>query len=437
MKSASQIHRRASFLLIIFSTVVNCLSQDFSWIRQNSGTYQWLNDIYFTDPVNGWATGTNGIIIATADGGDQWTIQPSGTDQELRSVFFINPDTGWIAGGSSSPVLLGTTDGGDSWSPIEAVISGTTFLDKIQFADRLNGYAIDTTDVFRTVDGGLTWEKASYSPLISEIIALRDLHVVSENEAFVCGMYRNKLNQTLPGIFENLTLPDGQWLPQGAGELNAQDELTSIHFTRVRKGFTGSQQGRIYSMQQEGEIFPAPWTLQFEPLNGAVQSIVFSTILHGMFNVEMKNSGVSHQLIYHTADSGASWSTVPDTLYDFQRATLTSPDANHAWIAGSNGIIFRGERVDPVSATGSFSAEISVNPNPFSSWIVIESPLPLRNAAYELFDYTGKRERSGRLGEVGGSCTISGLENLTSGVYFLKVTNLNGGLSSTRKLIKY
>jgi len=430
------ILRRICFLSILLIPLTEGVSQDFTWTLQNSGTYQWLNDIHFTDPLNGRATGTNGTIITTADGGENWSLQSSGTDQELHSVYFINPDTGWIAGGSSSPVLLKTTDGGNSWSPIPFDIDGVTYLRKIQFADPMNGFAIDTTDIFRTFDGGLTWEKASYSSLIAKVLALGDLHVISDSEAFVCGVYRNKSNEVLPGIFENLTLPEGGWLPQGLGELNTEDFLTAIHFTATRKGFSGSSKGRIYSMQQEGEIFPAPWALDVETENGAVQSIAFSTYLHGMFSVEDVNGGVTDQLIYHTADSGASWSTVPDTIFGLQKATLSAPDVNHAWIAGNNGIIYKGVRNDPVSASVLRPLELSIMPNPFDSEIVIRSPVSLRSAVYELFDYTGRRVRSGRLDGGDGTHTINGLESLNTGVYFLRISHRNRGFTTTKKILR-
>lgn len=433
----NRIPRSLFLLAITCIPFIDSNSQDFAWSPQNSGTYQWLNDIHFTDRMNGWATGTNGVIISTDDGGENWFPQNSGTAQELHAVYFLNADTGWIAGGSDSPLLLKTTDGGTRWSSVEVDIPGVTFFSEIQFADPVNGYAIDTTNIFRTYDGGLTWETASYSSLIAEIIVLEDLHVLSDSEAFVCGIYRNKSNEILPGIFENLTLPDGQWLPQGLGELQAEDRLTAIHFTAYRRGFSGSSGGRIYAMQHEGDIFPAPWVLNLDTQTGTVRSIAFSTYLHGMFNLEVENGGMIDQLIYHTADSGYSWSSVPDTIYGLQMATLSVPDVNHAWIAGSNGIIYKGERTDPLSVSQIKQVEISIMPNPFASEIVIASPVSLRNSVFELFDYTGKKVLSGRLDGAGGTHSLTGLESLKKGVYFLRIQSRDGSISTTQKIIKY
>jgi hypothetical protein len=156
-----------------------------------------------------------------------------------------------------------------------------------------------------------------------------------------------------------------------------------------------------------------------------------------MFSVTTEDGSEMFQLIYHTADSGVSWSSIPDTIAELHRASLATPDVNHAWIAGNNGIIYKGERKDPVSVTPHDILELSIHPNPFSSWIEIESSSTLRNATYEIFDYTGKSILSGRLDDAMNSHTLTGLETMDHGIYFLRVSSRNGSLAATRKMFKY
>ena len=432
-----RINLKVFTVILISGIAINGISQEFDWSPQTSGTNQYLNDIYFTDQLNGWAVGTNGAVVATTDGGANWSLQTSGTGEELRSVFFLNPEIGWIAGGTDGPVMLMTEDGGATWSPTTIDLPGASYFKAVQFADPMTGFAIDTSDIYESIDGGLTWEKGRYSSLIIDVIQIEGLYVLPDNSAFACGYYRNKSNDSLSGIFENLTLPNGQWLPQDIGEAGVEERLVAIHFTGAPKGFTGSSTGRIYSMQEEGGIFPGSWTLNFDTGKGKVSSIAFSTDTHGMFNVTSENGSEIYQLIYHTTDSGVSWSSIPDTIAELHMASLATPDVNHAWIAGNNGIIYKGARQDPVSATTRDMLEFSIHPNPFSSWIEIESPGTLRNATYEIFDYTGKSIRSGRLGDAEKSHTLSGLETLDHGIYFLRVRSPEGGLVATRKMIKY
>ena len=70
------------------------------------------------DGHRGWAVGSRGTILATADGGRNWAAQPSGTAATLDGVFFL-PDGlhGWVWGEGR---FLKTDDGGASWHAVEA-----------------------------------------------------------------------------------------------------------------------------------------------------------------------------------------------------------------------------------------------------------------------------------------------------------------------------
>ncbi|NJL18205.1 MAG: hypothetical protein HC938_14590 [Nitrospira sp.] len=55
---------------------------------QGSTTTSTLLSIQFQTLQNGWAVGTGGTILRTADGGKKWKRVPSGTASLLTSVFF-------------------------------------------------------------------------------------------------------------------------------------------------------------------------------------------------------------------------------------------------------------------------------------------------------------------------------------------------------------
>ncbi len=67
------------------------------WRQVESVTTADLNDICFTDGVNGWAVGDHGIIVRTRDGGKTWTDGNSPAVHNLERVFFIG-DRGWAVG---------------------------------------------------------------------------------------------------------------------------------------------------------------------------------------------------------------------------------------------------------------------------------------------------------------------------------------------------
>jgi len=89
-------------------------STSIAWSPQTSGVSEDLSDIDFVDANNGWAVGTNGTILNTANGGSSWNPQTSNTTATLNSVSFADSQNGWVVGDAST--ILVTSDGGTTWS---------------------------------------------------------------------------------------------------------------------------------------------------------------------------------------------------------------------------------------------------------------------------------------------------------------------------------
>lgn len=77
-----------------------------------------LNSVSFVDQRQGWAVGHWGIVLGTEDGGESWSIlrRDTNVDQPLFSVFFKNKEEG-IAVGLWS-LMLATKDGGKTWATV-------------------------------------------------------------------------------------------------------------------------------------------------------------------------------------------------------------------------------------------------------------------------------------------------------------------------------
>ena len=87
-----------------------------SWVTQETGKEDILEDIFFLNASMGWAVGENGVILYTDNGGESWTEQTSGTQETLRSVGFADENNGWAIGGDFGVgAILHTTDGGKTW----------------------------------------------------------------------------------------------------------------------------------------------------------------------------------------------------------------------------------------------------------------------------------------------------------------------------------
>lgn len=122
-----------------------------------------LTSVSFIDDRTGWAAGQWGVILTTADGGENWTLQRSDTavDQPLFSIHFKDKDRGWAVGLWS--LVLATADGGKNWASVKLPPppdggKPDRNLQRI-FADRKGALYIAAEQgiVIRSVDNGSTW----------------------------------------------------------------------------------------------------------------------------------------------------------------------------------------------------------------------------------------------------------------------------------------
>jgi photosystem II stability/assembly factor-like uncharacterized protein len=128
-----------------------------------------LHNVQFIDAKEGWAVGDDGVILHSLDGGKSWESQNSGTKASLRGIYFFDELIGWVVGreerpygGGSVGVVLFTRDGGNKWHrQLDNSLPG---LNAVRFTDRATGFMMGdgqvpfTSGIFRTDDGGKSWE---------------------------------------------------------------------------------------------------------------------------------------------------------------------------------------------------------------------------------------------------------------------------------------
>ncbi len=225
-----------------------------------------LNSIFFIDNENGWAVGSEGIILHTTDGGDNWIEQPSGTDFGLESVDFINPDNGWIAGGKGgvpqTGIILRTVNGGGTWE--EMYIDSSYLLNDVYFTDSLNGWAVGSASVFvgiwgtllHSIDGGETWIKQDSIP---HSLPLKDVHFIDPDNGWVIGGGMAPSSGYLYSLIINTNDGGVTWEEQ-FNYANIYPPLNSVCFTNNNNGWavggkSGSFQGSCILHTENGEQY--------------------------------------------------------------------------------------------------------------------------------------------------------------------------------------
>lgn len=139
-----------------------------SWQSQSSGTTGRLRGVSAVSPLVAWASGANGTVLRTTDGGRSWQRLPVPGAEALdfRDVDAINEDVAYalsIGAGASSRIYK-TSDGGSTWTLQFANTDPKVFLDAMAFRDEANGFAFsDSVDghfvILMTTDGGRSWAR--------------------------------------------------------------------------------------------------------------------------------------------------------------------------------------------------------------------------------------------------------------------------------------
>ena len=143
-----------------------------AWEKQRTGTFAWLHAVFFVDERRGWAAGSKGALLSTADGGATWELRKRPTEDAVRDIFFRDAETGWLVcersmfkpmeKDESVSYLLKTTDGGARWSRVEVTRGADVDLKLagLRFADREHGWVFgEMGSLFYTSDGGDSWAR--------------------------------------------------------------------------------------------------------------------------------------------------------------------------------------------------------------------------------------------------------------------------------------
>ena len=130
-----------------------------SWVLQKSNIGD-ANALHFSDLLNGWVVGRNGLVLKTNDGGTTWTaITTTGqtSNSNSKAVFFTDANHGWI--GSSNHDYSNNDD-----SP------STTVTDNSN-SSNVNTDGVGTQFILATQDGGVTWETQD-TPVTNSIFSI-------------------------------------------------------------------------------------------------------------------------------------------------------------------------------------------------------------------------------------------------------------------------
>lgn len=259
-----------------------------------------LRAVHFVDENEGWAVGDEGAIWHTIDGGQTWERQKTGVRASLRSVVFLNPFLGWAVGREELPhgrgsvgVLLFTRDGGEKWQRLlDNALPG---LNQVTFLDPKTGFVLGdgaeqfSTGVFRTNDGGRTWEPVP-GP---------------RSTSWRAGVFAKDHTGFLGGAWSSLAKMSGDTFNKAEVDDLGGRSITGLAILPGKLVAVG-QGGLVLTSQSGGARYG------FADLKLPTE-VLACLDFHGIHAVGPRAWAVGRpgSVVLHTADAGATWSLQP------------------------------------------------------------------------------------------------------------------------------
>lgn len=139
------------------------------------------------------AVGRRGLIMISTDDGKSWTQIGSPVTEDLTAVRFSDANHGWIVGHDA--VVLKTVDGGMSW---ERALDGRAILDLILKTYAVRSQAGDTVAAGVIRDAKLSASQSATPGVFP--FPLLDVWFANDNDGFVVGAFGLILHTTDSGV---------------------------------------------------------------------------------------------------------------------------------------------------------------------------------------------------------------------------------------------
>ncbi len=307
---------------LIFS--VQILSAQTNWkINRAKGDGD-LVTVFFTSADKGWIAGDNGYLAITNDGGRNWTKQDIGTTESINEIYFRNDDNGYLVAGRK---MFITRDAGQTWRETRIYKSGDfrnlspEFL-SIRFADKKRGIVIGSllnqqekvvdSLVMRTEDGGETWQRT----IVPSKKELFHLDFVGSSKCWIVGD---------DGLVLASTDGGASFQTQKSG---TTFDLYNVDFRDENEGYIVGSKGTILRTENGG----ANWE--------SLKTIYPMTLMRVNFADDKTGVIVGYDgTILRSTDRGKTWtkqnSETKETLYGL---FFTK---KYGWAVGAKGVIIQ------------------------------------------------------------------------------------------------
>ncbi len=393
-----------------------------TWAMLNNGMGVQIYDLQMYSNNFGIAACNNGYVLCTTNGGNHWDVQKLevtgqifGRDESLRGVSIV--DTGFAVVAGPGGTVFRTTDGGITWQSIGyPVLPDAFWIEDVKFVNRLDGWLVGLDldlghqkTIYKTTDGGSTWVQA-----ISSGAYMYSVDFVDTQHGMVT---------TAGGSYFLTTDGGATWVQQGYPPYFIEPTGVRVRFIDQNNGWVVGWDGFAARTIDGGNS----WTI-----------VDIGTTEDHLFNLSVispsevwavgRENFSFDGLVYHTTNAGVTWSREVVTQYlpDLPYSISAFPSGD-VWFGGYNGRIFKKNgSIIPVELV-SFSGLVEKNVV-ILSWITATE---INNRGFEVQRAVGNEEWSTIVFVNGNGTTIDKHsysftdENIAAGKYSYRLKQID------------
>jgi photosystem II stability/assembly factor-like uncharacterized protein len=306
---------------------------------QTSGTTAQLRGVSAVNDRVAWASGSNGTVLRTTDGGAMWTTStiPEASSLDFRDVEAIDANTAYVM--ATAGKIFKTTDGGTTWALQYNNTAPGVFLDAFAFWDAQQGIVLGDPIggrflLLTTNDGGKTWGRVSVAN-IPESVA-DEAAFAASGTCLVVGGKQDAWFGTGGRAARVFRSTDrGQTWKVSTTPITSGADSTGIFSIAFRDAKHGIVVGGDYKNMAEGKANAArttdggvTWELLASRPDGFRSGVAFVPGTSKLVAVGQTKCDWS-------SDDGASWKPLGSVGYH----SLSFSRSGVGWVAGADGKI--------------------------------------------------------------------------------------------------
>jgi photosystem II stability/assembly factor-like uncharacterized protein len=341
--------------------------------------------IYIEDSGRVFITTDNRILTST-DAGESWT-----------QLSFSNGNPGSIGRDKSGNLLVGSSNGiyryqetDDSWKELNNGIHARR-IERIQFTSSGSILVLSLGNWYRSTDGGASWTVLKFDSTVTSVSAYSPILSTRAGSIFIAAAFENEcglLRSTDDGVsWKKISVLSNYYFFYGLAESSTGDLYAIDGYNNI---YMSSNNGDSWSRVASGAAYIGPITLGIAAdnigncyiakdssvlilRNGAIwkeyalkrnfaswESMIFDK--QGEVFLGSSSNGV-----YHTSDSGTSWTLLNSGLFDTYVESIATDDSNNVILGTSSGV-FR--LADSVNSWNWFSDSL---PRSFTTSLAISA----------------------------------------------------------------